>query len=129
MKELCYSELITLKSFEERLDYLKLWDVPHTSPRSLSQSLYKHPQWLATREVILKRDMAFDLGIFGVYIYGPVYVHHMDPVTEDMIKRWDPKLFDPENLISTSLNTHNMIHYKPKEDTYVERQPNDTKLW
>ena len=129
MGRLCYSDVVRLESFDERLDYLKLWDVPHTSPRSVSLSLYKHPQWLATREEIIKRDLGCDLGVFGIYIYGPIYVHHINPITEQDIEVWSDVLFDPENLIATSMQTHNSIHYKPDDFKLVERQPGDTKLW
>lgn len=130
MSYLSHSELTQLETFDERLEYLKLWGVPHTSPRHLSQSFYKHKLWLATRDAIIKRDWGFDLGVFGIYIHGPVYVHHMNPLSEEDILEWSPKLFDPENLIATSMKTHNLIHYKPSEKLpYVERRPEDTKLW
>lgn len=116
-------------TYEERVAYLKLWGQPHTSPRSISQSFYKHRLWLDTREAIIKRDMGSDLGMFGVYIYGPILVHHINPINQEDIERWSEKLFDPENLISTSINTHNRIHYVPKDLPYVERQSGDTKLW
>lgn len=125
-----YSELIKFESFDERLDYLKLWGVPHTSPRHMSQSFFKSKPWLQTRDAIIKRDLGCDLGIFGIYVYGAIYVHHINPITEDDIVNYRDCLFNPENLISVSLNTHNTIHYKTvTEDQYVERKPNDTKLW
>lgn len=127
---LTYSELIKFESFDERLDYLKLWNVPHTSPRSISESFYKSKAWREVREFIIRRDLGCDLGKFGVYIYGSIYVHHVNPITEEDIVQWSDSLIDPENLISTSLTTHNFIHYKPDDKVpYVERQPNDTKLW
>lgn len=124
-----YSKMMEFKTFDERLDYLKLWDIPHVSPRSISESFYKSKRWLATRDEIIKRDLACDLGVFGIYIYTPIYVHHINPITEEDIVKDSWKLYDPENLISSSRQTHNSIHYKPKEDAYVERKPGDTKLW
>lgn len=124
-----YSELVKLPTFEERLEYLRLWDDPHTSPRATSMSLYKSKQWLATRDAIIRRDFGSDLGILGVEIFGAVYVHHINPITDEDIENWSYKLFDPENLISSSLETHNSIHYKPSDDPYVERSEGDTKLW
>lgn len=129
MHNLKYSKLLRLESFDERVDYLKLWNLPHTSPRAMSQSFYKSEDWLQTRDSIIKRDWGFDLGIFGLYIHGPVYVHHLNPINEDDIRKWSDKLFDPENLVSTSLQTHNLIHYKPDDLPYVERKPGDTRLW
>lgn len=95
----------------------------------MSQSFYKSKRWLATRDELIKRDLAFDLGCFGIYIDGPIYMHHINPITEEDIANLADCLFDPENLIATSMGTHNLIHYGPKEEPYVERKPNDTKLW
>lgn len=125
-----YSELMKLATYEERLDYLRLWGAPHTSPRAVSLAFYKSQEWLSTRESIIIRDCGFDLGIFGRYIYSPIYVHHINPIDESDISKWSDKLFDPENLITSSHDTHNTIHYrKDKITPYVERSPNDTKLW
>lgn len=125
-----YSELITLKSFSERLDYLMIGDNNALSPRHMSMSFYKSKAWQTTRDMILKRDLGFDLGVFGVYIEGPMYVHHINPITEDDIRYMTKPVLDPENLITTSLDTHNKIHYKEqKEDKWEERKPGDTILW
>ena len=125
-----YSELITLKSFSERLEYLKLGDNNTLSPRHMSMSFYKSKIWRTTRDLILQRDLGFDLGVFGVYIEGPMYVHHINPIEEYDIVHMTRKLLDPENLITTSDNTHKKIHYnKQEKDVWVERKPGDTKLW
>lgn len=124
-----YTGMMKLDTFAERLTYLKLWDTPHESPRQLSMAFYKHPRWLSVRDSIIKRDLAMDLGMYGLDIYGPIFVHHIDPLTEIDIATWSSKCFDPDNLICTSLDTHNTIHYKPKEDEWVERTSGDTKLW
>ena len=125
-----YSELITLDSFSERLEYLKLLDNNVTSPRHMSSEFYKSDLWKLVRKDIMDRDLGFDLGIFGAYIVGTTYVHHINPITEfDIIHQTD-KLLNPENLITTSGNTHNLIHYNTQEkEVWVERQPGDTKLW
>ena len=125
-----YSELITLKSFSERLEYLKLGDNNALSPRHMSLSFYKSKIWETTRDIILQRDLGFDLGVFGVYVEGPMYVHHINPISEHDIIHMTKKLLDPENLITTSRETHNKIHYNQQEkDVWVERKPGDTKLW
>lgn len=125
-----YSELIRLPSFSERLEYLKLLDNNVTSPRHMSESFYRSHVWRTTRQNIIDRDNAFDLGVFGIYIDGPIYVHHINPINEDDIIFMTARLLDPENLISTSLNTHNLIHYnKVVKEKWVERRPGDTKLW
>ena len=125
-----YSELLQLESFEDRLAYLKLLDNNVTSPRHMSRGFYQSDIWKATRRRIIDRDLGFDLGVFGVYIEGPMLIHHINPITENDIIYQTPKLLDTENLITTSGHTHNLIHYnkKPKEE-WVERRPGDTKLW
>lgn len=125
-----YSELITLKSFDERLAYLQLFDNNVTSPRHMSAGFYQSKIWKQLRKQIIERDLGFDLGVFGVYIEGHMLIHHIDPITEYDIVYQTKKLLDPENLITTSGNTHNLIHYRTKDkEIWVERQPGDTKLW
>ena len=125
-----YSELITIDSFSDRLDYLKLHDNNATSPRHMSKGFYDSQLWKNLRRSIIERDLGFDLGVFGVYIDGPMYVHHINPINENDIIYLTQKLTDPENLITTSGNTHNLIHYNKKEkQKWVERSPGDTKLW
>lgn len=125
-----YSELIKLDSFQERLDYLKLLDNNATSPRHMSEQFYKSHAWRSIRKNILRRDMGFDLGINGVYINGIMLVHHINPINESDIVYQTQKLLDPENLITVSINTHNLIHYNQEEkEVWVERTPGDTILW
>ena len=125
-----YSELILLDSFEERLEYLKLLDNNVDSPRHISGQLYKTGMWQFARQQVINRDMGFDLGVFGVYIVGPVMVHHINPINEYDILNMTDKVFNPENLITVSINTHNKIHYKQRpEFKLIERQPGDTILW
>lgn len=125
-----YSELITIDNFPERLEYLKLLDNNVNSPRHMSESFYKSTTWKKIRNDIITRDLGFDLGVFGVYIHDTVMVHHINPITEHDILYQTDKLLNPENLITVSLNTHNLIHYKNEaRDVWVERTPGDTKLW
>lgn len=125
-----YSELITFPSFQERLDYLMLLDNNATSPRHMSQEFYKTHTWRTLRKRIIERDIGFDLGVNGIYIAGSIIVHHINPIDENDIVYQTRKLLDPENLISTSLDTHNKIHYKQEvRKPWVERTPGDTKLW
>ena len=125
-----YSELIQLDSFSERLEYLKLLDNNVSSPRHMSSEFYKSKSWKTLRRIIMNRDNGFDLGIFGVYIEGPMYIHHINPITESDIIYQTSRLLDPDNLITVSGNTHNLIHYnKVEKETWVERTPGDTKLW
>lgn len=125
-----YSELILLPNFQDRLEYLKLLDNNVNSPRHMSGQFFKSSIWLTTRMNIIDRDLGFDLGVFGVYIDGPMYVHHINPIDEHDIRYQTKRLLDPDNLITVSMNTHNSIHYKTVEkEVWVERRPGDTKLW
>lgn len=125
-----YSELITLDSYQERLEYLMLLDNNATSPRHMSAEFYHSHTWRVFKQQIVKRDLRFDLGATGIYIPGIVIVHHINPIDEHDIRTMSRKLLDPENVITTSIETHNKIHYKQKiEDKWVERTPGDTILW
>ena len=125
-----YSELITIDSFEDRLEYLKLLDNNVTSPRHMSWEFYQSNIWKMTRSQVISRDLNFDLGIFGIYIPSKVYVHHIEPIYEYDIIHMTDKLLNPENLITCSLDTHNKIHYVTKErDIWVPREAGDTKFW
>lgn len=125
-----YSELILLPTFSERLEYLKLLDNNADSPRHMSGEFFKSKTWLITRQDIIDRDLGFDLGVLGVYIDGPMYVHHINPINESDIRYRTKKLLDPDNLITVSMDTHNSIHYKRvKKEQWIERRPGDTKLW
>lgn len=125
-----YSDLILIPSHAERLAYLQLFDNNATSPRHISGGFYRSKTWKHLRQNIIDRDLGFDLGVFGVYIDGPMIVHHINPINEHDIRHMTDKLLDPENLITVSGITHNLIHYnKVEKETWVERKPGDTKLW
>lgn len=131
-----YSELIKLKTFEERYEYLKIGgkvgEETFGFDRYINQLLYKKPEWIAARNEVIVRDMGCDLGMDGYDIVGKVLVHHMNPITvEDIIYRLDYVL-DPEYLICTSLMTHNAIHYGSDEllpKVPIERSKNDMCPW
>lgn len=125
-----YSEMISYTDYDSRLEYLKLLDNNATSPRHMSMSFYKSHAWKTVRDYIIARDLGFDMGLFGVYIVGPVFVHHINPINENDILYGTDRLTNPENLITCSLDTHNAIHYKVEaEEEWVERTPGDTILW
>lgn len=124
-----YSELIKHETFAERLDYLRIKEYEYEIPRSESYKFYHSEAWKNTRKRMITRDMGFDLGVFGVYIYDTIMVHHINPITLEQLQRMDDSLLDPENLITVSLGTHNEIHYRSEEVPYVERKPGDTLLY
>lgn len=131
-----YSEAMNFETFEERFNYLKLEGRVGRDTfghdRYLNQILYKDKEWLRTRRDIIIRDDGCDLGIPGRQIHGKILVHHINPITvEDVLNR-SPKVFDPENLICTSLLTHNAIHYSDESILTLDpvtRRPNDTCPW
>ena len=132
-----YSELILLPTFAERFQYLKLKGAvgkeTFGKSRYLNQLLYRSPEWKKVRRDVIIRDGGCDLGVADCPIDGRVYIHHMNPITEDDILNRNPKIFDPDNLISVSFRTHQAIHYGSdkmmKELEFIERTPGDTKLW
>lgn len=132
-----YSELILLPTFEERFEYLRLngrvGKDTFGFDRYLNQRFYQRSQeWKQIRDYVIVRDNGCDLGIPGHEIYGKILVHHINPlVVGDVIHSTD-NLLDPEFLISTSLETHNAIHYGDITKLAVaptERRKNDTCPW
>lgn len=132
-----YSELIRLPTFLDRFRYLQLGGQVGVETfgydRYLNQILYRTAEWKRFRNEIIIRDNGCDLACEGYEIVGQrILVHHINPITvEDVLKR-DPKVFDPENVITTVLNTHNAIHYGDESLLLrgpIERKPNDTCPW
>ena len=125
-----------LQTFEERFEYLKLNGVVGKETfgfdRRLNQILYKNPKWRRKRNDIIIRDNGCELGIEGREIYGPVLVHHINPITVEDILNNNPMVYDDENLICVTRNTHNAIHYSDEDILVkdpIERKPNDTCPW
>lgn len=137
-----YSELITLPTFEERYQYLRLGgrvgEDTFGFDRYLNQEFYKSDAWIAVRDYVILRDTGSndycqDLGMPCDHdIYGRILVHHMNPITKEDILRNSKWLLDPEYLICTTKNTHDAIHYGDEKlliKAPVERRPNDTCPW
>ena len=131
-----YSELSKLKTFEDRFQYLRLDGIVGEETfgfdRYLNQILYQSDEWKRRRIDIIIRDNGCDLGCEGFEVHGKILIHHINPITVDDIVNRNPKVFDPENLILTSHNTHQAIHYG-NEDLLIlapiERSKNDTCPW
>ena len=131
-----YSELITIPTFEERFEYLKLDGQVGVETfgfnRYLNQALYKSDEWLSIRDYVITRDNGCDLGMEGYEIYGRILIHHINPITKDDIIQRSRILLDPENLITTVKRTHDAIHYGDSNllmRAPIERRKNDTCLW
>lgn len=131
-----YSELILLETFEERFEYLKLFGEVGESTfgfdRYLNQILYHSDEWSWARNEVIIRDQGCDLGSLDREIHGKIVIHHMNPVTKEDLINHSPDLLNPEFLITTSMNTHNAIHYGDSRllgSVPIERSRNDTSPW
>lgn len=131
-----YSEMLNFITYEDRLKYLKLNSVVGQDTfgfdRYLNQKLYKSKEWKQFRQKIILRDNGCDLGIEGREIPCYVLIHHINPITVSDVLSNDPSIFDPNNVVSVTLETHNAIHFGttvPATRTTVERYPNDTCPW
>lgn len=136
MKIRTYNELSRLETFEERYFYLRLGGVTGESTfgfdRWINQGFYHSYEWKHARDFVITRDNGCDLGVPGYEIYSDLLVHHMNPISVDDIEHGDDFLIDPEFLITTSLQTHNAIHYG--DESLLPRGPivrerGDTTLW
>ncbi len=131
-----YSELIKLPTFIERYRYLRIGGKIGVDTfghdRYLNQILYTSGEWRSFKAEIILRDNGCDLGCEGYDIHKYAMVHHINPITvEDVLNR-HPKVFDPENVITTVLATHNAIHYGDESLLVTEpliRTRNDTCPW
>lgn len=124
-----YSELILLPTYNERLHYLRLPDILSGGPGKRFH-VRNRKKWDLVRQDVIARDLGFDLAVSGKEISGRIIVHHMNPVTDDMICDDDPLLYSMDNLICCSNDTHQYIHYGTIPLPPLEpRRPGDTKLW
>ena len=132
-----YSELITLSTFEERYNYLKLDSRVGADTfgfdRIFNQMFYQcSKEWKSVRDYVIIRDNGCDLGIEGYEIYGKIIVHHMNPIDLNDIKEVTDFLLNPEYLIATTHKTHNAIHYGDESLLIkgpIVRSKNDTCPW
>ena len=136
MKNRTYSELSQLETFEERFRYLELrgilGSVTFGFDRWINQRFYKSHEWQAVRNAVIVRDNGCDLGVPGFEIHSGLIVHHMNPLSVSDLTHGEEWVIDPEFLITTSLQTHNAIHYGDENHlprVPIERKAGDTKLW
>lgn len=132
-----YSELITIPTFEERFEYLRLGGIvgedTFGSHRYLNQVFYRSSEWRRFRREIIIRDMGCDLGIEDREIRGLIIIHHINPISiADITNRRLEMLLNPDNVICTSDITHKAIHYGDENlliKAPVERTKFDTCPW
>ena len=133
-----YTDLVQLKTFEERYEYLKLRGKIGSETfgfdRIFNQMFYRSKDWLSIRDKVISRDFGRDLAIEGREIPEGVliHVHHMNPISISDIKESTEFLLNPNYLITTTDKTHKAIHYGTKESLILDpivRYKNDTSPW
>lgn len=131
-----YTELSKLQTFKERYEYLKLsgnvGEETFGYDRYFNQTFYRSAEWKRIRNLVIVRDEGCDLGVEGYHIHGAVYIHHMNPILLKDIQERSSILLNPEYLITTTLRTHNAIHYGDADQLLLDpvvRSPNDTIPW
>lgn len=132
-----YLELIQLPTFEERFKYCQVKANPSEATfgghRMLNQMLYRSPEWKRIRQQVIIRDQGCDLACEERPINSNILIHHLNPITIEQVTNFDPAVFDLNNLICVSFNTHNAIHYGTLDilqpTNPVVRIKGDTKLW
>lgn len=150
MTSKCYSELIKIPTFEERLQYLQLFGLVGMDTfgpyRYLIQKFRQSGPWKMFRRDMIIRDNGCDLAMpgheinqfrkteDGRIINSPnILLHHIVPCSvDDIINHNFKVLMNPENVITTQYSTHQQIHFGKKEvieEIYKPRTPNDTCPW
>ena len=131
-----YSELISLPTFEDRFEYLRLkgrvGEETFGFDRYLNQAFYKSDEWKAIRDHVILRDNGCDLAMEDREIRERILIHHMNPITKEDIINRSEFLLDPEYLICTVKNTHDAIHYGDQGlliKVPIQRRKNDTCPW
>jgi len=131
-----YSELIEIDDFEERFAYLalrsKVGIATFGYERHLNQRFYTSREWRQLRDHVIVRDQGRDLAHPDWEIHTRPIIHHMNPITVDQVVHGDEGILDPEFLITTTLRTHNAIHYGDERQLLrplIPRRAGDTKLW
>lgn len=131
-----YSELIRIPMFEDRIRYLelkgKVGSETFGGHREINQLLYHSREWRSLRNHIILRDNGCDLAHLDYEIFGSIYIHHLNPITIDDVLHMRSNVYDPENLVSVSFETHSRIHYgfdNPIGSPIIERRMGDTCPW
>ena len=133
-----YHELIQIPTYRGRFDYLAtcgqngVGERVFGGYRYINQRLYTSSEWRKLRDEITVRDQGMDMAFSGFPILGRAIVHHMNPITLEMIERKDPLVWDPEYLVLVSEITHEAIHYGNFDllpTDYTPRRPYDTCPW
>lgn len=131
-----YSELITIPTYEERFEYLRLdglvGEETFGFDRYLNQIFYNSGEWRSLRNNIIIRDNGCDLAMEDYDIKGRIYIHHMNPIAITDILTQSDFLLNPDFLVCTAFRTHQAVHYGDASllmTAPIERKQNDTCPW
>lgn len=131
-----FRELISLSTFEDRYEYLRIGGVVGSdtfgAERYLNQAFYTSREWKNVRHAVIARDEGCDMSMPGYEIYEKPIVHHMNPISVEDVMDGNPDILNPEYLVLVSHQTHNAIHYGNRAQLRVaipERFTGDTQLW
>lgn len=131
-----YQELTRFKTLQERYEYLRFGAEVGAATfgfdRYLNQAFYRSKQWREVRTKVILRDEGCDLGVVGYPCIYRGVVHHINPITLEQVEEGDPIIFDMNNLVLCTEDTHRAIHYGPKrqlDPVVLERRPNDQCPW
>ena len=132
-----YTELISLPTFAQRFEYLRLRgkvsEETFGLERYLNQKFYRSQEWKDIRDTVILRDNGCDLADPDREIKGRIIIHHMNPIMLSDILSHSADILNPEYLITTCHVTHNAIHYGDISGTIevnpIERRPYDTCPW
>lgn len=133
-----YNDLIQLKTFEERYEYLRVFgkvgEETFGFDRVFNQMFYRSRDWHLIRDKVIARDLGRDLAIEGREIPEgvPIVIHHMNPIKISDIRDNTDFLLNPNYLVTTTDRTHKAIHYGDKGLLMLDpvvRYKNDTCPW
>ncbi len=136
-QEKSYSELVKFRDFRDRYYYLRIKGYVGAATfgfdRYLNQQFYTSNRWKNVRNKVILRDKACDLSHEDYEIRaGKLMIHHMNPLTIEMVEGDRPEIYEPEFLICVSFYTHNAIHFGDEHQLPqlpIERKPFDTSPW
>ena len=136
-----YDELIQLKTFEERFEYLKcpgkIGEDTFGYDRWINQKFYTSQQWRNFRNRIIVRDDGCDMALENYRIPDNelITIHHINPITVEDILNRNPAIFDENNVVCVRDKTHKAIHYGDLSSIGImtgldgDRYENDMMPW
>lgn len=123
--------MLKFPTFSERAEYLKCNTEVGVHDTLLNGLFYRSKEWRDVRNYVIVRDGGCDLALPNYFVGKRAIVHHINPLTAEDFENNTKNLFDLENLVCVSIETHNYIHYGryQKVPQAVERKPDDMIPW